>query len=53
MKRTKMYYRVDDVYRTIAICALYLKDEAAIVDALQKAKQYTNFTEMRDYRLLA
>lgn len=45
MKRTKMYYRVDDVYRTIAICALYLKDEATIVDALQKAKQYTNFTD--------
>ncbi|EPE63344.1 helix-turn-helix family protein [Exiguobacterium sp. S17] len=44
MKRTKMYYRVDDVYRTIAICALYLKDEAVIVDALKKAKQYTDFT---------
>jgi len=34
MKRTKIYYRVDDVYRTIAICALYLKDEATIVDVL-------------------
>lgn len=44
MKQTKIYYRVDDVYRTIAICALYLKDEAVIIDALKKAKQYTDFT---------
>lgn len=45
MKRTKIYYRVDDVYCVIAICALYLKDEALVVSAIEKAKQYTAFTD--------
>ncbi|MDX5322622.1 MAG: helix-turn-helix domain-containing protein [Exiguobacterium sp.] len=44
MTRTKIYYRVDDVYRVIAICALYLKDEDLVLSALEKAKQYTAFT---------
>ncbi len=44
MTRTKIYYRVDDVYRVIAICALYLKNEDLVLSALEKAKQYTAFT---------
>ncbi|MEJ6527677.1 helix-turn-helix domain-containing protein [Exiguobacterium sp. USCH10] len=47
MKRTRIYYRADDVYRTISICALYLNDEKKIHESLQKAKQYIQFTEDR------
>lgn len=47
MKRTRIYYRADDVYRTISICALYLNDETKIRESLQKAKQYIQFTEDR------
>ncbi|WP_370150297.1 helix-turn-helix domain-containing protein [Exiguobacterium profundum] len=47
MTRTRIYYRADDVYRTISICALYLNDEKKIHESLQKAKQYIQFTEDR------
>lgn len=47
MKRTRIYYRADDVYRTISICALYLNDEMQVRESLQKAKQYIQFTEDR------
>lgn len=47
MKRTRIYYRADDVYRTISICALYLNDEKQVRESLQKAKQYIQFTEDR------
>ncbi|TCI31200.1 XRE family transcriptional regulator [Exiguobacterium sp. SL-10] len=44
MHQTRTYYRADDVYRTIALCSLYLKDEQRIDEAFVKARQYIQFT---------
>ncbi|TCI62211.1 helix-turn-helix domain-containing protein [Exiguobacterium sp. SH3S1] len=45
MHQTRTYYRADDVNRTIALCALYLKDEQRINEAFVKARQYIQFTD--------
>lgn len=45
MHQTRTYYRADDVYRTIALCSLYLKDEQRINEAFLKARLYIQFTD--------
>ncbi|MFN3367200.1 MULTISPECIES: helix-turn-helix transcriptional regulator [unclassified Exiguobacterium] len=45
MHQTRTYYRADDIYRTIALCSLYLKDEQRINEAFVKARQYIQFTD--------
>ncbi|MCT4794386.1 hypothetical protein [Exiguobacterium alkaliphilum] len=45
MHQTRTYYRADDVYRTIALCSLYLKDEQRVLEAFAKTRQYIQFTD--------
>ncbi|MDE0564533.1 helix-turn-helix domain-containing protein [Exiguobacterium sp. B2(2022)] len=45
MKQTRTYYRADDVYRALVICALYRKENELIQKAIMKARQYVDFTE--------